>query len=103
MSLTDRQHLADQLLLDSLLTQVLRPSEAAHREKLINRVMQSIHQETVKHVPPANSRRAWLTSLASLAAVIVLGLLFLSPPAGPKSALAAVERSLQAASQFFKS
>ncbi len=91
-----RRHQADQLLLDALLTQVLNPAEKARREELIRRLMQSTHQETAAPAPTVKSRRAWLTTLASLAALVVLGLLFLSPAAGPKTALAAVERSLEA-------
>lgn len=99
LSLTERQQLADQFWLDSLLTQVLNPEDSGHREQLIGRVMQSIHAEHNSPALPLKSRRVWWASLATLAAAIMLGLLFLSPEVGSKTALAAVERSLQAAAQ----
>lgn len=99
-----RRNLADQLWLSSLLAQVLRPAEASHREQLIQRVMNSIQVDAVPTVLKANAvpsmpRRSWLATAASLVALLLVGLYLFGPQAGPKTALAAVEHSLQAAAE----
>lgn len=98
----DRRRLADQFWLHALLLQVLSPREAAAREARIDRVMTAIRHETATTTVPASAataRRSWIATLVSLAAMIVLGVVFLAPQAGPKTALAAVEQSLRAAAE----
>lgn len=99
-----RRHLVDQLWLNSLLTQLLHPGQAAQREALIQRVMAAIPAPPQTVVPAGGGsrslpRRSWLATVASLAALLFIGIYLFAPQAGPKTALAAVERSLQAAAE----
>lgn len=107
LPLEARRRLADQLWLSALLTQLLHPGQTVHREALIQRVMAAIPAET-KAVAATSAgggsarsfpRRSWLATAASLAAVFLIGIYVFAPQAGPKTALAAVEHSLQAAAQ----
>lgn len=107
----EQQRFVDQFWLDALLKQLLGPSEQSRREGLILNIMQvltregaerhdeatRLHKDAFRQSRPV--RRVWMTSLASLAAAIVLGVFLFWPETAPATALAAVERSLQAASE----
>jgi hypothetical protein len=107
----EQQRLADQFWLDALLKQLLDPAEQAHREGLILNTMQVLtRKEAERHAEAARlteesprrsrpTRRVWMTSLASLAATVAIGLFLFWPETAPATALAAVERSLQAAAE----
>lgn len=107
LPLDERRGLADQFWLHALLAHVLNPTaNIAHRESLIQHVMRSISVEGQVSMAPASdaaksqaSRRSRLAMAASLAALIIVGVILLSPQAGPKTAMAAVEQSLKAAAQ----
>lgn len=100
-----RRNLVDQLWLNSLLTQMLNPGQAAQREALIQRVMAALPAEPQAAATAGGGRsrslqrRSWLATVASLAALFFIGIYLFAPQAGPKTALAAVEHSLQAAAE----
>jgi uncharacterized membrane-anchored protein YhcB (DUF1043 family) len=100
LSSEDRRRLADQFWLHALLTQLLSPRETAAQNARIERVLSAIRQSsTVAEKSHPAARRSWAAPLVALAALIVVGVVFFAPQAGPKTAVAAVEQSLQAAAQ----
>jgi hypothetical protein len=91
-----KRQLADQLLVDALLTESLCSTSAADRENRMARLLDSLPAESASPSHVAPSRRRWITSVATFAACVSLMLTFWTW-AAPMSAEAAVEKSLRQA------
>ena len=106
----EKQRLADHFWLDALLKQLLGRPDEQRREMLIQKIRQAMRDdatarssETDPLAAPVSrrsrpTRRVWMTSAASLAAMLLVGAVLFWPEGVPGTALAAVERSLLVAS-----